>query len=103
MDVQAVLNAVAKTAARLCDANDALIWQVEGDQLRLVAKRPGLSVRPSLLTATSIGKRSTFVTSRENTKPSSPVPQNLPRRRVTQSHGRKRVVRGLPIRPWPES
>ena len=38
MDVQAILNAVAKTAARLCDANDALIWQVEGNQLRLVAK-----------------------------------------------------------------
>ena len=38
MDVQGVLNAVAKTAARLCDAKDALIWQVEGDQLRLVAK-----------------------------------------------------------------
>ena len=33
MDVQAVLNAVAKTAARLCDAKDALIWQVEGDRL----------------------------------------------------------------------
>ena len=38
MDVQTVLNAIAKTAARLCDANDALIWQVEGDRLRLVAK-----------------------------------------------------------------
>ncbi len=38
MDVQSVLNAVAKTAARLCDAKDAMIWQVEGDQLRLVAK-----------------------------------------------------------------
>ncbi len=38
MDVQTVLNAIAKTAARLCDGNDALIFQVEGDQLRLVAK-----------------------------------------------------------------
>ena len=38
MDVQPVLNAIAKTAARLCDANDAMIWQVEGDRLRLVAK-----------------------------------------------------------------
>ncbi len=36
--VQAVLNAVAKTAARLCDAHDALIFRVEGDTLRLVAK-----------------------------------------------------------------
>src|SRR3990172_8297479 len=38
MDVQPVLNAIAKTAARLCDANDAMIWQVKGDRLRLVAK-----------------------------------------------------------------
>ncbi|MBI2555210.1 MAG: GAF domain-containing protein, partial [Candidatus Rokubacteria bacterium] len=38
MDVRTVLNAIAKTAARLCDANDALIFQVEGDQFRLVAK-----------------------------------------------------------------
>ncbi len=38
MDVQAVLNAVAKTAAQLCDANDAVIFRVDGDQLRIVAK-----------------------------------------------------------------
>ncbi len=38
MDVQAVLNAIAKTAARLCDGKDALIFRVDGDQLRLVAK-----------------------------------------------------------------
>ncbi len=37
-DVQPVLNAVAKTAAQLCDANDAVIFRVDGDQLRLVAK-----------------------------------------------------------------
>ncbi len=44
IDVRPVLNAVAKTAAQLCDANDALIWQVEGDQLRLVAKHGPLRV-----------------------------------------------------------
>ncbi len=38
MDVQAVLNAIARTAARLCDANDAVIFRVDGNQLRLVAK-----------------------------------------------------------------
>ncbi len=42
MDVQPILNAIAKTAARLCDANDALIFQVERDQFRLVAKHGSL-------------------------------------------------------------
>ena len=37
MDVRTILNAVAKTAARLCDAKDAVIFRVEGDQLSLVA------------------------------------------------------------------
>jgi GAF domain-containing protein len=33
-----VLDAIARTAARLCEARDALIYQVEGDAGRLVAK-----------------------------------------------------------------
>jgi len=37
-DVQSMLAAVAKTAARLCEANDALIHLVEGEQSRLVAR-----------------------------------------------------------------
>jgi GAF domain-containing protein len=37
-DVQPMLAAIAKTAARLCDANDAVIRLVEGDQTRLVAR-----------------------------------------------------------------
>ncbi|MBI2554844.1 MAG: hypothetical protein HYV92_10645, partial [Candidatus Rokubacteria bacterium] len=37
-DVQPVLNAIARTATHLCDANDALIFHVDGDQLRLVVK-----------------------------------------------------------------
>jgi signal transduction histidine kinase/DNA-binding response OmpR family regulator len=41
-DIQPVLKAVAQTAARLCEANDALIFQVEGDHLRLVAKHGAL-------------------------------------------------------------
>ncbi len=36
--VQPVLDAIARTAARLCEAYDALVHQVDGDKLRLVAK-----------------------------------------------------------------
>ena len=44
MHVRTVLNAVAKTAARLCDAKDAVIFRVEGDQLCLVAKYGALPI-----------------------------------------------------------
>ena len=37
-DVQSILETVAENAARLCEASDAEIFQIEGDGLRLVAK-----------------------------------------------------------------
>src|SRR5262249_29896373 len=37
LDVQKVLDALVESAARLCDAYDAAIFQVFGDSLRLVA------------------------------------------------------------------
>jgi GAF domain-containing protein len=47
-DIQPVLNAVAENAARLCDSQDAQIYQVEGDIIRKVASHgivtPVLSV-----------------------------------------------------------
>ena len=36
-DLQSVLNSIAENAARLCDANDALVHRVDGDALQLVS------------------------------------------------------------------
>ena len=37
-DLESLLDTVAENAARLCEAKDATIFQVEGDDLKLVAK-----------------------------------------------------------------
>ncbi|HLE20773.1 MAG TPA: GAF domain-containing protein [Vicinamibacteria bacterium] len=44
-DLQPVMDAVAQNAARLCDANDAQIFRVDGDVLRLVASYGPLPTR----------------------------------------------------------
>jgi signal transduction histidine kinase len=38
-DIQPVLDAVAENAARVCGANDAIIFRIDGDRLRAVAGR----------------------------------------------------------------
>ena len=45
-DVQPVFAAVLRSAARLCDAFDATIFQVEGDELRLVAHEGPIPSHP---------------------------------------------------------
>jgi GAF domain-containing protein len=49
-DVQPILAAIAKTAAGLCEANDAVIMLVEGDQTRLVARYGRLGTYRALST-----------------------------------------------------
>src|SRR5262245_45685481 len=45
-DVQPVFAAMLRSAARLCDASDATIFQVEGGQLRIVAHEGPISITP---------------------------------------------------------
>jgi GAF domain-containing protein len=46
-DIQPVLNAVAESAARLCDAGDVIVRRVDGDVYRLVAHVGSMPVTPS--------------------------------------------------------
>ncbi len=43
-DIQPVLDTVAETAARLCDASDAAIWRTDGDEYWLVASHGSIPV-----------------------------------------------------------
>ena len=43
-DIQPVMDAVAESAARLCDASDAQIFRIEGEVLRLVASHGSVPV-----------------------------------------------------------
>jgi signal transduction histidine kinase len=47
-DVQAVFDAIANSAARLCDALDAVLMRVDGDLLRLVAHHGPMSTTGSV-------------------------------------------------------
>jgi GAF domain-containing protein/DNA-binding response OmpR family regulator len=49
-DIQPVFDTIARSAARLCEATDAHIWQREGDRLRVVASLGGLPMTRRELT-----------------------------------------------------
>ena len=51
-DIQPVLDAVAENAARLCDANDAVIYHVDGDVLQRVAICGSIPIRSTPLRLT---------------------------------------------------
>ncbi len=60
--IQPILDAIARTAARLCEANDALILLVEGDRAAVVASHGLLPMRLKLgetypLSADLVGNR----------------------------------------------
>src|SRR5262245_44345003 len=58
-DVQPVFAAVLTSAARLCDALDASIFQMDGDRLRLVAHEgpiPSIPLGEFPLRGTSVGR-----------------------------------------------
>ena len=58
-DVQPAFAAVLRSAARLCDAFDASIFQVDGDQLRFVAHQgliPSIPLGEFPLRGTSVGR-----------------------------------------------
>jgi two-component system NtrC family sensor kinase len=59
-DVQPMFEAVAASAARLCDAFDAAIYRVDGDSVRLVAHEGPIAPDPILpLTEGTLGGRVT--------------------------------------------
>jgi hypothetical protein len=48
-DLQSVLDEIAERAARLCDAADVVVWRVDGEVRRRVARMASMTMRSSSL------------------------------------------------------
>ena len=122
-DVPAILQAIARTVARLCDAADAHIYRVEGDQLRSWPPSTGLfpryggSARRSRsrhgwrpVVPSSTAARSTCMTNLAARlcaeSPGRPGPGHLARRRrYRRAHpggGGRRALAPRPLPPVPD-
>jgi signal transduction histidine kinase len=87
-DVQSVLDTVCQSAAQLCEAYDAAIWQPDGDQLLLAAHNHGpISqiesiplVRGSVLSRSFLDKRTIHILDLQTQGDEFPVTSALARR-----------------------
>jgi class 3 adenylate cyclase/putative methionine-R-sulfoxide reductase with GAF domain len=86
-DVQSVLDTVCQSAAQLCEAYDAAIWQPEGDRLLLVARHGPITqvesvplVRGTVLARSFLDKRTFHIADLQTEGDEFPVTSELARR-----------------------
>ena len=65
-DIQPVLHVVAENAARLCDANDALIYRIDGDFLHVVASFGPMPTPPEARVISRLFPSGRAITDRQN-------------------------------------
>ena len=86
-DIQSVLDNVCQSAAQLCEAYDAAIWQPEGERLLLVAHHGPITqtksvplVRGSVLGSSILDKRTVHIADLQTGADEFPVTSELARR-----------------------
>jgi GAF domain-containing protein len=86
-DVQSVLDTVCQSAAQLCDAYDAAIWQPEGDRLLLAASHGPITqiesvplVRGSVLARSFLDKRTVHIADLQSEADEFPITSAYARR-----------------------